>query len=177
MAMGVRLRSDARWLSSFRWIRGPNRVEQYPFGVAWPNGLGGEVTGLMTLRSQRRTTVSCFSAPPPSTTLAGRALADLAQSINHAAGSHGTPWRGWRRRSERGASLVRSFAVVAPVLFLLLFGVIDFGGLYSKQIGFRSGLRASTRQAVIARFGTDNSCPSTAGLSSSSKSVKPWCAR
>jgi hypothetical protein len=82
----------------------------------------------------------------------------------------GRGWRGWRRRSERGASLVE-FAVVAPVLFLLLFGVIDFGGLYSKQIGFRSGLRASTRQAVIARFGTDNSCP-TAGLSSSSESVK-----
>jgi hypothetical protein len=75
-----------------------------------------------------------------------------------------------RSRSERGASLVE-FAVVAPVLCLLLFGVIDFGAMYSKQIGFRSGLRSATRQAVIARFGSDTAC-TTDGLTSNSESVK-----
>ena len=74
------------------------------------------------------------------------------------------------RRSDRGASLIE-FAIVAPVLCLLIFGIIDFGGVYSRQIGMRSGLRASTREAVIARFGSDSTCP-TKELSSASLSVK-----
>lgn len=63
------------------------------------------------------------------------------------------------------------FAIVAPVLALLIFGVIDFGFLYYRQIAVRSGVRAATREAVIARFGHNDQCP-TEGLSTTSQSVR-----
>lgn len=50
------------------------------------------------------------------------------------------------------------FAIVAPVLMLLIFGVIDFGMLYQRQISFRSGLRSATRSAVVANFGGSSDC-------------------
>lgn len=62
-----------------------------------------------------------------------------------------------RRRSERGAALVE-FAIVVPVLFLLIFGIIDFGVLYRDQLATRSGLRSTTRAAVIGRFGGSGTC-------------------
>ncbi len=57
--------------------------------------------------------------------------------------------------------------MVAPVLFLLLFGIIDFGMVYSRQLSVRSSTREATRQAVIGQFGGDSSC-TMVGLSPSS---------
>lgn len=56
--------------------------------------------------------------------------------------------KGWRRRNhERGATLVE-FAVVAPLLFLLLFGVIEFG----RAIATYTAVTTAAREA--ARFAT-----------------------
>lgn len=55
--------------------------------------------------------------------------------------------RGQRsRRGERGASLVE-FAVIAPILFLLVFGLIEFG----RYAAISSQITAASREA--ARFG------------------------
>lgn len=59
------------------------------------------------------------------------------------------------------------FAIVAPVLFILLFGIIDFGMVYSRQLSVRSATRQATRSAVVGQFGSDMSC-ATVGLSPSS---------
>jgi hypothetical protein len=48
---------------------------------------------------------------------------------------------------ERGASLIE-FAFVAPILFFLLFGIIEFG----RYVAFVEGVNTATREA--ARYGS-----------------------
>lgn len=70
------------------------------------------------------------------------------------------PLRGTRvrkHRRERGASLVE-FAIVMPVLFLLLFGITDFGMQFANMNAVRQGTRDGARQAVVANFGASNVC-------------------
>jgi Flp pilus assembly protein TadG len=56
------------------------------------------------------------------------------------------------RRREEGASLVE-FALIAPILFLILFGLIDFGFIYNDFLSVRQGVRDGARQAAVANFG------------------------
>lgn len=49
-------------------------------------------------------------------------------------------------RSDRGQALPE-FALVAPLLFLVLFAIIQFGFLLGGQIGFTNGVREATRYA------------------------------
>lgn len=58
---------------------------------------------------------------------------------------------------ERGAALVE-FALVAPFLFMVLFGIVDFGMVLSDSIGVRQGVREAARQATVADFGSTSSC-------------------
>ncbi|MGO4343157.1 TadE/TadG family type IV pilus assembly protein [Pedococcus sp. 2YAF34] len=48
------------------------------------------------------------------------------------------------------------FALVMPVLFVLLFGIIDYGLLFNDLIGLRQGAREAARQGVVQQF--DLSC-------------------
>jgi len=65
-----------------------------------------------------------------------------------------------RARSERGASLVE-FALVLPILCLLVFGIAEFGIAFNNYIAIRNGVREGARQAVVARFGSDSTCTVT----------------
>lgn len=56
-----------------------------------------------------------------------------------------------RRHREGGASAVE-FALIVPVLFLLLFGIIDYGLLFFDSIGLRQGAREGARQAVVQKY-------------------------
>jgi Flp pilus assembly protein TadG len=60
-----------------------------------------------------------------------------------------------RRDPDRGASAVE-FALIMPVLFLLIFGIIDYGLLFFDSIGLRQGAREGARQAVVQRY--DSAC-------------------
>lgn len=72
--------------------------------------------------------------------------------------SGGTPTPpGQARRRERGAALVE-FALVAPLLILLLLGIVDFGVNLSNSISLRQGVREGARQGSVANFGTTSSC-------------------
>jgi len=51
-------------------------------------------------------------------------------------------------RDERGAAAVE-FALIAPVLFLLLFGTIEFGAMYNAQILVTSAARDAARTMAI----------------------------
>lgn len=52
-------------------------------------------------------------------------------------------------RARRGATLVE-FAVVAPVLFLLIFGIIEFGRLMMVQQAMTNAAREAGREASLA---------------------------
>jgi Flp pilus assembly protein TadG len=58
-----------------------------------------------------------------------------------------------RLRREDGASLVE-FALILPILALLLFGLIDFGFIYNDYLQVRQGVRDGARQGAVANFGS-----------------------
>ena len=65
-----------------------------------------------------------------------------------------------RAAGDSGAALVE-FALVVPILALLLFGIIDFGVGFSQLNSMRQGTREGARQGVVADFGGDSSCTTT----------------
>jgi Flp pilus assembly protein TadG len=64
-----------------------------------------------------------------------------------------------RRRcsDDRGAALVE-FAIIMPLLFLLLFGVIEFAIAFNDYQSIRQGARDGARQAVVTDYGNETSC-------------------
>ena len=52
------------------------------------------------------------------------------------------------RAGSRGAVLVE-FALVAPLLILLLFGIVEFGFVFNDYQSVRQGVRDATRVAVV----------------------------
>jgi Flp pilus assembly protein TadG len=65
-------------------------------------------------------------------------------------------------RGEEGASLVE-FALIAPILFLILFGLIDFGFIYNDFLSVRQGVRDGARAGAVANFGTQTDCGNGGG--------------
>lgn len=53
-----------------------------------------------------------------------------------------------RIRNESGASLLE-FALIAPLLVMLLMGIIDFGWILSQQQDVRHGAREAARLAAV----------------------------
>jgi Flp pilus assembly protein TadG len=57
------------------------------------------------------------------------------------------------RQRERGANLLE-FALVAPFLILLLFGIIEFAWLFGQDLTIKHGAREGARLAAVA-FGAN----------------------
>ena len=72
------------------------------------------------------------------------------------------------RGEDRGAVAVE-FALVLPLLVLLLTAIIDYGLWFSDSIGLRQGVREAARAAVV------NDYSATCGGSSSSSASKTAC--
>jgi len=51
-------------------------------------------------------------------------------------------------RKDRGASLVE-FALMAPFLLLLIFGMVEFGWLFAQNLDVRHGAREGARLAAV----------------------------
>jgi Flp pilus assembly protein TadG len=61
-----------------------------------------------------------------------------------------------RRRSQppdTGASTVE-FALLTPFLFLVLFGIVDYGIWFSDSISARQGVRDGARRGIVEVFGS-----------------------
>jgi Flp pilus assembly protein TadG len=61
-------------------------------------------------------------------------------------------------RSSDGQTLVE-FAIVLPLLALLLFGVIQFGIVFNNYIDLTDAVRAGARTAAVSRQTTDPTGP------------------
>lgn len=64
-----------------------------------------------------------------------------------------------RRREigDRGAAAVE-FALVVPVLLLLLFGMIDYGLYFSNRLAVQQGAHDGAREAAIGQTSGDSTC-------------------
>lgn len=60
-----------------------------------------------------------------------------------------------RREKSRGQALVE-FAIVAPIFFLLVFGVIQVGLLMGSQAGLVDGVREAARRASTYRINSSS---------------------
>jgi Flp pilus assembly protein TadG len=60
-------------------------------------------------------------------------------------------------RGDSGASAVE-FALVVPLLLLIVFGIINFGTLFSQQLTINNGVREGARRAVVADPAAPRSC-------------------
>jgi Flp pilus assembly protein TadG len=57
-------------------------------------------------------------------------------------------------RSERGQSMAE-FALVLPVLVLLLFGIVQFGVTFNHYVTLTDAVRAGARKAAVSRHQPD----------------------
>src|SRR5262245_8281367 len=53
-------------------------------------------------------------------------------------------------------------AIVIPVLFLILFGIIEFGFLFYRQIAINQGVREAARAAVVNNYASSGCSGSAA---------------
>lgn len=53
-----------------------------------------------------------------------------------------------RKKSERGANLLE-FALVAPLLILLVFGIVEFSWVFAQNLNIRHGAREGARLAAV----------------------------
>lgn len=59
-----------------------------------------------------------------------------------------------RIQNERGQALVE-FAIVAPVLCMVLFGIIQFGILYNNYLTLTDAARVGARKGAVSRTAVD----------------------
>ena len=76
-----------------------------------------------------------------------------------------------RLHDERGQTMVE-FAIVLPVLCLLLFGAIQFGILFNNYVTLTDATRAGARKAAVARRLSDPTGSCVSAVRSSATDLK-----
>jgi Flp pilus assembly protein TadG len=73
--------------------------------------------------------------------------------------SRGGEARSRRRCSGDGGAVLVEFAIVAPLFFLLVFGIIEFGWAFYQNLDLRHGAREGSRLAAVNYKTTANPTP------------------
>jgi Flp pilus assembly protein TadG len=76
--------------------------------------------------------------------------------------------------NERGQTMVE-FALVAPVLCLLLFAIIQFGVLYSSYVTLTDATRAGARKAAVSRLESNPAAIAEAAVRNSAQNLDTPC--
>lgn len=71
-----------------------------------------------------------------------------------------------RIRDEHGQSMTE-FAVILPILVVLLFGIVQFGILFNNYVTLTDAARAGARAAAVSRQASDPVGNATAAVRSS----------
>ena len=58
------------------------------------------------------------------------------------------------KRDDRGAAMVE-FAIVLPVLLLILLGIIEFGRAYNAQVSIQAAAREGARELALRHSSTE----------------------
>jgi len=77
-----------------------------------------------------------------------------------------------RIRDERGQTMAE-FAIVLPILIVLLFGIVQFGILFNNYVTLTDAVRAGARAAAVSRQAPDPSGTATAAVRSSASDLNP----
>ena len=75
-----------------------------------------------------------------------------------------------RVRDERGQTAVE-FALIAPLLVVLLLAIIQFGVAFHNYVTITDAARAGARQAIVARFGSGNFTDATQTVKNAASSL------
>jgi Flp pilus assembly protein TadG len=75
-----------------------------------------------------------------------------------------------RIRDERGQAMTE-FAIVLPILIVLLFGIVQFGILFNNYVTLTDAARAGARAAAVSRQDGDPSGTATAAVRSSANGL------
>ena len=75
-------------------------------------------------------------------------------------------------RSERGQSMTE-FALVLPLLVLILFSIIQFGIAFNHYISLTDAVRAGARKGAVARQLSDPSGATIASVRAAATDLKP----
>ncbi len=78
-----------------------------------------------------------------------------------------------RLAGDDGASAAVEFAMLAPVLFFILFGIVSFGLVFNNYVELTNATRASARQFAIARSSTTPYANATGAITSSAPDLTP----
>jgi len=73
-------------------------------------------------------------------------------------------------RDERGQTMTE-FAIILPVLVVMLFGIIQFGIVFNNYVTLTDAVRAGAREASVARQSANPSAAATAAVRSSAANL------
>lgn len=81
-----------------------------------------------------------------------------------------------RQRSSEGAAAVE-FAIVVPVLLLILFGIVDLGRMLFLQVSLSAASHEGARASALRQFTPSNATAVTAAVAEAVELAAPGAAR
>jgi Flp pilus assembly protein TadG len=75
-------------------------------------------------------------------------------------------------RNERGQTMVE-FALVVPILCVVLFGILQFGALYNDYVTLTDATRVGARKAATARHEANPEAAAEAAARNSAQGLDP----